>query len=62
MQAMGDNVVELILDFGDALSKGEHNSNEEVKMVFWDFLGLVMVSAYCSFPCLHLWPLWPSLP
>lgn len=56
MQAMGDNVVELILDFGDALSKGEHNSNEEVKIVFWDFLGLVMVSAYCSFPCLHLWP------
>ena len=53
---MGDNVVELILDFGDALSKGEHNSNEEVKIVFWDFLGLVMVSAYCSFPCLHLWP------
>lgn len=44
-QAMGDNVVELILEFSGALGKGEHKSSEEVKMVFWDFLGLVMVGA-----------------
>ncbi len=53
-QAMGDNVVELILEFSDALSRGEHNSSEEVKMVFWDFLGLVMVSAHCSFLRFHI--------
>ena len=47
-QAMGENVVELILEYSGALAKGEHKSSEEVKMVFWDFLGIVMVGAYCT--------------
>ena len=49
---MGDNVVELILEFSGALAKGEHKSSEEAKMVFWDFLGIVMVGAYCTFSSL----------
>lgn len=40
---MGDNVVELVLDFSRALSSGEHASSTEAKLVFWDFLGLTMV-------------------
>ena len=43
MQAMGDNVVELVLEFSGALNRGEHSSSMEDKVIFWDFLGLVMV-------------------
>ena len=50
---MGENVVELILEYSGALAKGEHKSSEEVKMVFWDFLGIVMVCACYTF--LSLW-------
>ena len=56
-QAMGDNVVELILGFGGALDRGEHKHSDEVKMVFWDFLGLVMVCLICIFFPLCFWPL-----
>ena len=45
VQAMGDNVVELVLGFSSALSRGEHSSSMEDKVVFWDFLGLVMVGS-----------------
>ena len=51
MQAMGDNVVELVLEFSSALSRGEHSNSMEDKVVFWDFLGLVMVG---SLPAVHL--------
>lgn len=53
---MGENVVELVLEFSGALSRGEQSRSEEIKMVFWDFLGLVMV---CSAPS-HLRTLLPE--
>ena len=45
MQAMGDNVVELVHGFSQALSRGKHTSSKEDKVIFWDFLGLVMVGS-----------------
>ena len=42
-QAMGDNVVELIVEYSRALSRGEHLDSKEDKLIFWDFLGLMMV-------------------
>ena len=42
-QAMGDNMVELIVEYSRALSRGEHLDSKEDKLIFWDFLGLIMV-------------------
>jgi hypothetical protein len=42
---MGDNIVELIVEYSRALSRGEHLDSKEDKLIFWDFLGLTMVSA-----------------
>jgi hypothetical protein len=52
-QAMGDNVVELIVEYSRALGTGEHLDSREDKLIFWDFLGLVMVCLSPYMPYLH---------
>lgn len=43
LQAMGDNVAELIFQFGMDLSSGNDVVEEDEKLIFFDVLGLFMV-------------------
>ena len=52
VQAMGDNVAELIVHFGAELSNGSDIVEKDDKLIFFDVLGLFMVrpqsvSSYC---------------
>lgn len=41
---MGENVLGAVLEFGQSLAEGEDKACTERKLVFFDFLGLVMAS------------------
>ena len=43
VQAMGDNVAELIVHFGAELSNGSDIVEKDDKLIFFDVLGLFMV-------------------
>lgn len=45
---MGENVAELIIDIGSSLRQGKDKVEEDEKLVFFDVLGLFMVSSKIS--------------
>lgn len=45
---MGENVAELIIDIGSSLRQGKDKVEENEKLVFFDVLGLFMVSSKIS--------------
>ena len=48
LQAMGENVLGAILEFGKSMAEGKDKTCKERKLIFFDFLGLIMAS---PFPC-----------
>ena len=43
VQAMGENVLGAVLELGNSLAEGTHKTCTERKLIFFDFLGLIMV-------------------